>query len=138
MLGAFRYQTKTKQEASAMAAGDMEVDASDAIRLILQFLKENRLFHAMRALQEESQVSLNAVDSMDAFASDIAHGRWDAVLQQTQTLECDSAAMTDLYEHVVLEMLEMKEKDVALRLLRASEPMRHLRSSNVERYVATA
>ncbi|RLN31942.1 hypothetical protein BBJ28_00016927, partial [Nothophytophthora sp. Chile5] len=79
-------------------APELEVDAGDAIRLILQFLRENRLFGAMRALQEESQVSLNAVDSAAAFADDVAHGRWDRVLQQTKALECSAAAMMDLYE----------------------------------------
>lgn len=113
----------------------LEVDAGDAVRLILQFLKENRLFHALRALQEESQISLSAVDSADALAGDIAAGRWDAVLQQTTALEASTAAMAALYEHVALEMLEAREVDVALQLLRATPPLAHLKQREPERCV---
>lgn len=113
----------------------LEVDAGDAVRLILQFLKENRLFGAMRALQEESQISLNAVDSVDALLTDITNGRWESVLQQTKALECSPAAMMELYEQVVLEMLEMHEHDVALQLLRNTPPMAHMKKSQPERCV---
>ena len=44
------------------------------IKLILQFLKENALDETMKVLQQESQVSLNAVDDMERFKSDITHG----------------------------------------------------------------
>ncbi|KAJ0408675.1 hypothetical protein ATCC90586_007701 [Pythium insidiosum] len=112
----------------------MEVDAGDAIRLILQFLKENRLFNAMKALQEESQISLNAVDSLETFTSDVMNGRWDAVLQQTKALACSAAVMTDLYEHILVEMMEMEERDVALQLLRGARPLQHLKTSDPERF----
>lgn len=114
---------------------ELEVASGDVVRLILQFLRENRLFGAMRALQEESQVSLNAVDSIDAFVADIRHGRWDAVLQQTKALECSAAAMMELYELVVLEMMEMHESDVAVQLLRTTPAMAHMKHTQPERYL---
>ncbi|KUF87850.1 pectate lyase D [Phytophthora nicotianae] len=114
---------------------ELEVDSSDAIRLILQFLRENRLFGAMRALQEESQVSLNAVESVDALASDISHGRWDRVLQQTKALECSTTAMMDLYELVALDMMEAQESDVAVQLLRTTPVMATMKQTQPERYL---
>ncbi|KAF4318219.1 hypothetical protein BBO99_00000694 [Phytophthora kernoviae] len=114
---------------------ELEVDSGDAIRLILQFLRENRLFGAMRALQEESQVSLNAVDSTDSLTSDISHGRWDRVLQQTKALECSATAMMDLYELIVLEMMEAQESDVALQLLRNTPAMATMKHTQPERYL---
>lgn len=115
------------------SAEQLEVDAGDAVRLVLQFLKENRLFGAMRALQEESQISLNAVDSADALLADIAGGRWENVLQQTKALECSPAAMMELYEQIVLEMLELQEHEVALQLLRGTPPMAQMKKSQPER-----
>ncbi|DAZ93492.1 TPA: hypothetical protein N0F65_007860 [Lagenidium giganteum] len=113
---------------------EVEVDAGDAIRLILQFLKENQLVNTLQSLQEESQISLNAVDSTEALQHDIHHGRWDNVLQQTAALECSAATMADLYELIVLEMMESQEFDVARHLLRESAPMRALRESQPERF----
>lgn len=110
------------------------MDARDATRLILQFLKENQLFSAMRALQEEAQISLNAVDSVEAFESDILNGRWDKVLQQTRALECSPKATMELYELIVLEMIEVRDTDVAVQLLRGSAPMAHMKQTQVERY----
>lgn len=114
---------------------ELEVDSSDAIRLILQFLRENRLFGAMRALQEESQVSLNAVESVDSLASDILHGRWDRVLQQSKALECSAAAMMDLYELVALDMMEAQESDVAVQLLRNTPVLATMKKTQPERYL---
>lgn len=113
---------------------ELEVDARDATRLILQFLKENQLFDTMRALQEEAQISLNAVDSVEAFESDILNGRWDKVLQQTRALECSPKAMMELYELIVLEMIEARDTDVAVQLLRGSAPLTHMKQTQLERY----
>ncbi|KAF1772168.1 G-protein beta WD-40 repeat [Phytophthora cactorum] len=114
---------------------ELEVDSSDAIRLILQFLRENRLLGAMRALQDEAQVSLNAVESVDSLASDISHGRWDRVLQQTKALECSAATMMDLYELVALDMMEAQECDVAVQLLRNTPAMVTMKQTQPERYL---
>ena len=53
---------------------DIEVDSQDVIKVVLQFLKENNLHKSMKALQEESNVSLNVVDNLDKLISDIHNG----------------------------------------------------------------
>jgi hypothetical protein len=65
----------------------LEVESQDVIRLVLQFLKEHNLNDAMKALQRESGVALNTVDSVETFASDIRNGKWDSVLAQTAALK---------------------------------------------------
>ncbi|TDH68059.1 hypothetical protein CCR75_004196 [Bremia lactucae] len=114
---------------------ELDVPSSDAIRLILQFLRENRLFRAMRALQEESQVRLNAIESVDALVSDISHGRWDRVLQQTTMLECNTTSMMELYELVALEMMEAQERDVAMEMLRTTPALVAMKQTQPERYL---
>uniref|UniRef100_M4BA10 WD40 repeat-containing protein SMU1 n=1 Tax=Hyaloperonospora arabidopsidis (strain Emoy2) TaxID=559515 RepID=M4BA10_HYAAE len=112
----------------------LHVDARDVIRLILQFLREHRLFHALRALQDETHVPLDAVDSVESLISDITNGRWDLVLQQTQTLSVAPAVLTDLYELVVLELLDAQEQDVADALLRQTPVLVAMKTTQPERF----
>jgi WD40 repeat-containing protein SMU1 len=113
----------------------VRADSGDVIRLILQFLKENSLFNAMHALQEEAQISLNTVDSIEAFTSDITHGRWDTVLRTVGTFSLPQSLVIDLYEQIVIEMIELKESETARAMLRDTAPMMILRNKDPERYL---
>ncbi|KAG2493620.1 hypothetical protein HYH03_008137 [Edaphochlamys debaryana] len=112
----------------------LEIEATDVIKIILQFCKENGLTESFNAIQNECQVSLNTVDSVENFVSDINNGRWDAVLPQVAQLKVPRAKLEDLYEQVVLELFELREVDTARSMLRQTQVFQRMKLDEPERY----
>ena len=85
--------------------------------------------------QAECNVALNAVDSVDAFLADVTAGRWDLVLPQVAHLRLPTAKLYDLYEQVVLEMVELRETDTARIMLRTMRLFHRLKQDDPERFL---
>mmetsp|Transcript_27629 Transcript_27629/g.57457 ORF Transcript_27629/g.57457 Transcript_27629/m.57457 type:complete len:512 (-) Transcript_27629:268-1803(-) len=114
---------------------ELEVDAQDVVRLMLQFCKENGLKDSLKSLQQESQVALNTVESVEGFLSDVQAGNWDAVLTACQSLQLPVQKLMALYEQVILELLELREVEVARAMLRQTELMLSMKQEQPERYL---
>ncbi|KAF4691647.1 Serine/threonine-protein kinase smu1 [Perkinsus olseni] len=109
---------------------EVSVDSGDVVRLIIQFLKENNLNRSMQTLQEESQIYLNAVESVDGFCEDINHGRWDKVIQALATVQLPKDLLQDIYEQAFLECLGAGEKQLCALLLKHSAPMQSMKGDS--------
>jgi len=112
----------------------LDVEATDVVRVILQFCRENGLESTFAALQEEAQVSLNAVESVNGFVEDIRAGRWEAVLQAATTISIPQPKLAALYEQIVLELVELRDGNSARQLLRNAEPLHWLATEAPDRY----
>jgi len=88
-------------DTGALSTGaGFEVDGSDCVKLVLQFLHEQGLVSSAKALQTEAGVALNTVDSRDRFADDLRHGRWESVLPAVARMKLPVPVMTALYDQV--------------------------------------
>eukprot|EP00775_Hariotina_reticulata_P011843 gene11843-11987_t len=112
----------------------LEIEATDVIKVILQFCKENGLTDSFNAIQNECQVSLNTVDSIESFVADVNAGRWDALLPQIAQLKLPRAKLENLYEQVVLEMVELRELDTARAMLRQTQVFLQMKAEDPDRY----
>eukprot|EP01135_Chromosphaera_perkinsii_P004293 Nk52_evm5s276 gene=Nk52_evmTU5s276 len=113
----------------------VQVDTSCVIKLIAQFLKENRLMGTLAALQAETQVPLNYVESREALLRDVKRGSWDRVLAATKNLVLGTEALCELYEHIILELCENREIGAAKTVLRHTEVMRGMAEADPDRYL---
>ncbi|KAG0266594.1 Serine/threonine-protein kinase smu1 [Mortierella polycephala] len=85
--------------------------------------------------QEETTVALNTVESVEAFSSEILQGNWDNVLRIVSQLKIPEKKLMDLYEQIVIELVELREIGTARTLLRQTNPTQLLRDQFPNRYL---
>ncbi|KAJ2468247.1 Serine/threonine-protein kinase smu1, partial [Coemansia sp. RSA 2320] len=111
----------------------MDIEAAAVVRLVEQFLKEHNLRKTLAALQEETGVTINTVDNIGAFKSDIEKGNWEEVLSSVEQASIAQDKLVDLYEQIIFELVELQDLGPARALLRQTEPMEIMRVAHSDR-----
>ncbi|OAD78498.1 hypothetical protein PHYBLDRAFT_176837 [Phycomyces blakesleeanus NRRL 1555(-)] len=111
------------------------VQSKDTVKLILQFLRENNLHRTLQALEDESSVTLNTVDSKEGLMNDIKNGKWDVVLKQIISLSIPPPQLVDLYEQIIIELVDLNEKGTARALMKRTDAMRWMKENQTDRYI---
>jgi WD40 repeat-containing protein SMU1 len=102
--------------------------------VVLQFLKENSLLNSFHTLSVETGVSLNTHSTPQILEAAVKAGEWDAVLREISTIEVKEALQVDLYEQIVLEMVDLHEVETARKILRNTLALRALQQTNPDRH----
>lgn len=115
-------------------ASSIEIKPSDVIRIIEQYLKENNLLKTLQCLQEETSVSLNTAD-VEKFVEKINAGEWDEVLRVVKLLKLPDSKLMDLYELIVIELIEMQDLAPAKWIMNKTAPMLKLKTTAPDRFL---
>lgn len=98
-------------------------------------MKENQYEETASILELETSVKMNTIENKDQFIKEIKQGEWNVVLRHVVDLKIPAQKLIDLYEHIVLELAELRELGAARTLLRQTEPMFILKQRFPERYL---
>ncbi|CDR95793.1 WD domain, G-beta repeat containing protein, putative [Babesia bigemina] len=112
----------------------VKVASEDVIKLILQYLKENRLSKSLMMLQEEAGVSLNSVPSVDSLVADAQMGRWNQVLDAVDTMSLSQETLFKLYDQIIRELVDLRESTLATAVLENALPMREMEREHPDKY----
>ncbi|KAI8352874.1 WD40-repeat-containing domain protein [Choanephora cucurbitarum] len=110
------------------------INKENVTKLIIQFLRENNLNQTRSVLEKESQLTFQAVDDKARLLQEIKDGRWDNILKQVNQLGLEAHQLLDLYEQIVLELIESQELSAAEALLRRSNVLRLMSEEYSDRY----
>lgn len=114
--------------------GEAEVEASEVVKLVLQFLQESGLHATANTLTSETGIALNAVPEPANLRNWVETGRWDVVLPQLSSLALPKELMLELHEHMLIELAEVGELSSAKHLLQHSDTLHTLQEEQPERF----
>jgi hypothetical protein len=114
----------------------VEIDSSNVLRVVLQFLQENHFNATVETLIKESNLRLNAVTDLHYFKDLVRHGKWEEFLKNISLYSFEPQLLVDTFEQIIRELCCKGQIDAAQVLARNSEPLLHLKKSDPDRYLS--
>lgn len=95
----------------------MDIDFREIVKLILQFLAENKLTRSFETLMAEASMTFNLIADSDGLQKNIYEGNWQTVLQSTSHFQYDSEAEIVEIQYAIISDLIADDKIEAARFM---------------------
>lgn len=115
----------------------MEVAPTESVSVlkwITQFLKDNGMSKSAEMVQNEGGFQYNLVMDPAELKSSVLQGKWPAVLREIESLTLTESVLFDVYEQVVLELIDKRDIEVAQDFLKRSAVLIALKLSAKPRF----
>jgi LisH-like dimerisation domain len=94
------------------------VQSQEVVQLLLQFCKEHGMIKTYHSLKEESNLKTNFLRDAAKFPQAFRNGSWDVVLEEMNELSLSRPLLMDFLEHLVFELCEDQEYDLARYIIK--------------------
>lgn len=108
------------------------ISGEEVIQMMLQFCKENNLLNSLKALEDETGMIFNQVDSIELEKS-FQSQEWDKVLKICRNLP--ENILIQVHEHIIMELSILGEYETSKLLFDESQEIQNLKKSDYQRYV---
>jgi hypothetical protein len=95
----------------------MDIDFSEILKLILQFLSENNLTRSFETLLAETGMTFNLIADAETLQANIHKGNWQTVLQATSHFHYETEAEIVEIQHAIISDLIADEQIEAARFM---------------------
>lgn len=113
----------------------VRVESRDVLKLIFQFLSEQNLVKTSKCLLDETDIDIDfiAETSVSKLATSIIEGKWEDVLDHfynKNIISVSEHVLEKILTQVALEMIELRDTEVAKAILRETETMQRCKNKN--------
>ena len=113
----------------------VRVDSKDALKLVFQFLSEQNLYKTAKTLLQETDMDVDFVTekSVSKLTTSILAGEWEFVLDHfynKNIISVSENVLEKILTQIALEMIEIRDVEVAKAILRETETMKRCKDKN--------
>ena len=128
-------ESSSEQEEREKQKELVRVDSKDVLKLVFQFLSEQNLYKTAKTLLQETDVDVDFVTekSVSKLTTSILAGEWEFVLDHfynKNIISVSENVLEKILTQIALEMIEIRDVEVAKAILRETETMKRCKDKN--------